>query len=129
MITDDQELAVVRSVSAWVFSLRLNCTASPAWHTCRSAITEPPQDTCRRPSTPPHPGPVNARSGAFVWPRTIKAGEIAEGCSVLTSNFREIDGPTSTRERWKLDTIEQHVRSHATVPEVKEFVGLRTKHT
>ncbi|MGY2119105.1 helix-turn-helix domain-containing protein [Nocardia gipuzkoensis] len=59
----------------------------------------------------------------------IKAGEIAEGCSVLTTNFHEIDGPTSTRQRWKLDTIEQQVRPHATVPEVKEFVGLRATHT
>ncbi|MET9289430.1 helix-turn-helix transcriptional regulator [Nocardia beijingensis] len=59
----------------------------------------------------------------------IKAGEIAEGCSVLTTNFHEIDGPTSTRQRWKLDTIEQQVRPHATVPEVKELVGLRAMHT
>lgn len=58
----------------------------------------------------------------------IKAGEIAEGCSVLTSNFHEINGPISTRQRWKLDTIDQHVRSHAAVPEVREYVGLRTAH-
>ncbi|WP_280473599.1 helix-turn-helix domain-containing protein [Nocardia asiatica] len=58
----------------------------------------------------------------------IKAGEIAEGCSVLSSNFHEINGPISTRQRWKLDTIDQHVRSHAAVPEVREYVGLRTAH-
>ncbi|WP_198037019.1 helix-turn-helix domain-containing protein [Nocardia sp. BMG51109] len=54
----------------------------------------------------------------------VKAGEIAEGCSMLTTNFHEFDGLTSTRLWWALGSIERAVRPHLGVPEVREFLGM-----
>ena len=77
-----------------------------------------------------------AVDGAAAWPRErsiwqlelahsyIKAGEIADGCSLLTQNFTSIGSVGSARLRRKLDAISAAVLPHRTVPEVREFLGL-----
>ncbi|WP_280315495.1 helix-turn-helix domain-containing protein [Nocardia abscessus] len=77
-----------------------------------------------------------AIKGSAIWPREqaewyvllgrnlIHAGEIAEGCQVLTDHFDRISQIASTRVHRKLDGIAAAVRPHGRVPEVREFMGL-----
>lgn len=77
-----------------------------------------------------------AIEGSSAWPREqaewyvllsrnlVRAGEIAEGCQVLTNHFDNISRIASTRVRQKLNGIATAVRSHAAVPEVREFLGV-----
>lgn len=76
-----------------------------------------------------------AIDGSAAWPREqaewyvqcgrnlVRAGEIAEGCQVLTENFEAIRQIGSTRIRQKLDGVATTVRPHTGVPEVREFLG------
>ncbi|MGQ4615180.1 hypothetical protein [Nocardia sp. R7R-8] len=54
----------------------------------------------------------------------IQGGEIAEGCQRLVDHFEQIGGMSSTRLRSTLNAVAVDVRPHATVPEVREFLGL-----
>ncbi|MFD4404358.1 hypothetical protein ACFWPH_16530 [Nocardia sp. NPDC058499] len=77
-----------------------------------------------------------AIDGSSAWPREqaewhvqlgrnlVQAGDIAEGCQVLTDHYDAISQIGSTRVHQKLDTVAAAVRVHAKVPEVREFLGL-----
>ncbi len=76
-----------------------------------------------------------AIDGSATWPREqaewyvqlgrnlVQAGDIAEGCQVLSDHFDAIQQIASTRVHQKLDAVATAVRPHATVPEVREFLG------
>ncbi len=76
-----------------------------------------------------------AIEGSAAWPREraewqvqlgrnlVQAGNIAEGCHVLTENFDGIQQIGSTRVHQKLRTVATSVRPHSRVPEVREFLG------
>ncbi|WP_280492717.1 helix-turn-helix domain-containing protein [Nocardia asiatica] len=53
------------------------------------------------------------------------AGDVARACSLLTDNYDTIAGLASTRLHQRIDAIANLVRSHAAVPEVREFLGRR----
>ncbi len=77
-----------------------------------------------------------AMDGFATWPRQhslikvrlaenlIRAGDIAEGCWLLTTNFDEINGVASTRLHTVLDRIATDLRPHSAVSEVREFLGM-----
>lgn len=77
-----------------------------------------------------------AIDGSAAWPREqaewqvqlgrnlVQAGDIAEGCQVLTDHYDAISQIGSTRVHQKLDTVATAVRPHAKVPEVREFLGM-----
>ncbi|WP_338773043.1 helix-turn-helix transcriptional regulator [Nocardia vulneris] len=76
-----------------------------------------------------------AVDGTALWPREnvgwriklaenhIQGGEIAEGCQLLIDHIDQLNSALSTRLRATLDGIVEAVRPHATVPEVREFLG------
>ncbi|WP_433194012.1 helix-turn-helix domain-containing protein [Nocardia sp. CA-107356] len=78
-----------------------------------------------------------AIDGAAAWPRErgawhlylghsyIKGGDVAQGCSLLTTNFNSIINVASARLQRKLDAITTLVQPHAAVAEVKQFLGMR----
>ncbi|MGV9678659.1 hypothetical protein ACWDSJ_25545 [Nocardia sp. NPDC003482] len=80
-----------------------------------------------------------AIEGSSPWPREqaewyvqlarnlIRAGEIAEGCRLLTDNFALIRHITSTRITHKLDAMATEVQPHVSVPEVAEFLGMMAR--
>ncbi|MEV6323834.1 helix-turn-helix transcriptional regulator [Nocardia sp. NPDC051787] len=55
----------------------------------------------------------------------VNAGDIAQACSVLADNFDTISSLASTRLHQRIDVIVDKVRSHAAVPEVREFLAKR----
>ncbi|WP_433678354.1 helix-turn-helix domain-containing protein [Nocardia sp. CA-119907] len=77
-----------------------------------------------------------AVDGTTSWPREnvgwriklaendIQGGDVAAGCQILIDHFDQITTMTSTRLRATVDGIAKDVRLHATVPEVREFLGL-----
>ncbi|WP_280381678.1 helix-turn-helix domain-containing protein [Nocardia wallacei] len=81
-----------------------------------------------------------AIADASAWPREqsawqlelshtyIKAGDVAQGCSLLTQNYKAVGDLASARLHRKLDAITTAVRPYAEVPEVKEFLELRGMH-
>ncbi|MFC8532127.1 helix-turn-helix domain-containing protein [Nocardia sp. NPDC057227] len=76
-----------------------------------------------------------AVKGSTAWPREqaewcvqlgrnlVQAGEIAEGCQVLTDHREAIDQIASTRVRQKLELVAAAVRPHSRAPEVREFLA------
>ncbi len=82
-----------------------------------------------------------AIDGSAAWPREqaewqvqlgrnlVQAGDIAEGCQVLTDNFGGIQQIASTRVHQKLEAVTAIVRPHSRVPEVREFLGSMAEHT
>ncbi|MGK8508214.1 helix-turn-helix domain-containing protein [Nocardia asiatica] len=82
-----------------------------------------------------------AIDGSAAWPREqaewqvqlgrnlVQAGDIAEGCQVLTDNFGGIQQIASTRVHQKLEAVTSIVRPHSRVPEVREFLGSMAEHT
>jgi len=56
----------------------------------------------------------------------VQSGEIAGGCSVLTTNFDTIGSLASTRLHQRVNAIATAVRPHSAVPEVREFLGMAT---
>ncbi|WP_433598740.1 helix-turn-helix domain-containing protein [Nocardia sp. CA-135953] len=81
-----------------------------------------------------------AVDGTASWPREnvgwriklaenfIQAGEISEGCQLLTDHFDQINSLASTRLQATLDGIVKDIRPHTAVPEVREFLGLRAEY-
>ncbi|MFF0491104.1 helix-turn-helix domain-containing protein [Nocardia sp. NPDC004068] len=77
-----------------------------------------------------------AIDGTAWWPREnigwriklaenhIQAGELADGCQILIDHFDQITSTTSSRLCATLDSITQDVRPHASVPEVREYLGM-----
>ncbi|MEU4345167.1 helix-turn-helix transcriptional regulator [Nocardia sp. NPDC023852] len=55
----------------------------------------------------------------------VNAGDIARGCSLLADNFDTMSSLASTRLHQRIDAIANSVRTHAAVPEVREFLGRR----
>ncbi|WP_327114385.1 helix-turn-helix domain-containing protein [Nocardia sp. NBC_01730] len=55
----------------------------------------------------------------------VNAGDIAQACSLLADNFDTISSLASTRVHQRIDAIANSVRTHAAVPEVREFLGRR----
>lgn len=55
----------------------------------------------------------------------VNAGDIAQACSLLADNFDTISSLASTRLNQRIDAIANAVRTHAAVPEVREFLGRR----
>jgi tetratricopeptide (TPR) repeat protein len=82
-----------------------------------------------------------AIAGASAWHREqsawqldlshtyIKAGDVAQGCSLLTQNYKAFEDLASARIHRKLAAITTEVRPYAAVPEAKEFLELRTART
>ncbi|WP_327115412.1 helix-turn-helix domain-containing protein [Nocardia sp. NBC_01730] len=78
-----------------------------------------------------------AIDGSSAWPREcaswqvslahnfVNSGDIARGCALLADNFDAISSLASTRLHQRIDCIANRVRIHATVPEVREFLGKR----
>lgn len=78
-----------------------------------------------------------AIDGSSPWPREraawqlslarnfVSAGDVARACSLLADNYDTIAGLASTRLRQRIDAIANTVRSHAGVPEVREFLARR----
>ncbi|WP_036567784.1 helix-turn-helix domain-containing protein [Nocardia sp. BMG51109] len=54
----------------------------------------------------------------------IEAGDVAEGCALLSTNFEAIGSVASTRSHTRLNSIAHTVRPHNKVPEVREFLGM-----
>lgn len=54
----------------------------------------------------------------------VKAGQVAEACSLLTVDYETIGSVASARFQRHLDSIALAVRPHHAVPEVKEFLGI-----
>jgi hypothetical protein len=77
-----------------------------------------------------------AVDGTTSWPREnvgwrikmaenlILGGELSEGCQLLIDHFDQINSMTSTRLQSTLDGIVGDIRPHATVPQVREFLGM-----
>ncbi len=55
----------------------------------------------------------------------VRAGQFAEGCSLLTADYKTIGSVASARFQRHLEAIALAVRRQHTVPEVKEFLELR----
>ncbi|MFE7745175.1 helix-turn-helix domain-containing protein [Nocardia sp. NPDC057455] len=55
----------------------------------------------------------------------IDAGDIPQACSLLADNMDTISSLASTRLHQRIDAIANLVRTHATVPGVREFLGRR----
>jgi hypothetical protein len=55
----------------------------------------------------------------------VDAGDISQACSLLADNFDTISSLASTRVHQRIDAIANLVRTHAAVPEVREFLGRR----
>ncbi len=53
------------------------------------------------------------------------AGDVARACALLADNYDTIAGLASTRLHQRIDSIANMVRTHAAVPEVREFLGRR----
>ncbi|MEU2040640.1 helix-turn-helix domain-containing protein [Nocardia niwae] len=78
-----------------------------------------------------------AIDGSSAWPREraagqlnlarnfIDAGDVARACSLLMDDYDTITGLASTRLHQRIDAIANTVRSHARVPEVREFLARR----
>ncbi|WP_040865793.1 helix-turn-helix domain-containing protein [Nocardia exalbida] len=78
-----------------------------------------------------------AIDGSSAWPREraawqlslarnfVNAGDVAQACSLLAENYDTIAGLASTRLHQRIDAIANLVRTHAAVPEVREFLGRR----
>lgn len=49
----------------------------------------------------------------------------ARGCALLVDNFDTISDLASTRLHQRIDSMANRVRSHATMPEVREFLRNR----
>ncbi|MEV4238947.1 helix-turn-helix transcriptional regulator [Nocardia sp. NPDC049737] len=77
-----------------------------------------------------------AVDGTTSWPREnvgwriklaenhIQGGEIADGCQILIDHFDQINSVASTRLQSTIDSVVQEIHPHATVPEVRELLGL-----
>ncbi|WP_249645122.1 helix-turn-helix domain-containing protein [Nocardia sputi] len=78
-----------------------------------------------------------AVESSSAWPRERAAwqihlaenfttsGDVARACSLLADNYDTIAGLASTRLHQRIDAIANLVRTHAAVPEVREFLGRR----
>ncbi|MEU1548800.1 helix-turn-helix transcriptional regulator [Nocardia sp. NPDC005745] len=55
----------------------------------------------------------------------LDAGDVPQACSLLADNFGTISTVASTRLHQQIDGIANLVRTHAAVPEVREFLGRR----
>lgn len=55
----------------------------------------------------------------------VDAGDISQACSLLADNLDTISSLASTRVHQRVDAIANLVRTHAAVPEVREFLGRR----
>ncbi|MBH0781870.1 hypothetical protein [Nocardia bovistercoris] len=81
-----------------------------------------------------------AIDGSAAWPREraewylleaqnqIRAGDVAKGCTLLSTNLAQIHGVASTRLHNKLTMLARQVTPHAKVPEVREFLGARAEY-
>ncbi|MEU2125386.1 helix-turn-helix domain-containing protein [Nocardia niwae] len=78
-----------------------------------------------------------AIESSAAWPRERAAwqvhlaenfatsGDAARSCALLADNYETIAGLASTRLHQRIDAIANTVRSHARVPEVREFLARR----
>ncbi|MBF6074958.1 helix-turn-helix transcriptional regulator [Nocardia beijingensis] len=78
-----------------------------------------------------------AIESSSAWPRERAAwqvhlaenfttsGDVARACSLLADNYDTIAGLASTRLHQRIDAIANTVRSHARVPEVRDFLARR----
>ncbi len=55
----------------------------------------------------------------------VDAGDLAQACALLTDNFDTISSLASTRLHQRIDSIASLVRTHAAIPEVREFLARR----
>ncbi|WP_345496842.1 hypothetical protein [Nocardia callitridis] len=76
-----------------------------------------------------------AVDAAVEWPREraalrtylaqnlVNAGDVAQACELLAANMAAMSGLSSTRLRRRIGSLANQVRRHASVSEVREFLG------